>query len=229
LIVAKPANARIGFDEAMKKTQRIPDDFEIRPVAHPDLEQVIALVNREILGGVNIFRLVPLDGAAAERWWRLHGAGRYQAIVAAARSGDEPNVPMATASPPDAPAAVANPSAGSSVVSPAALSRAETVLGWATFVPHSQYEGYHRTADLSVWVDSRYRGRGIGKGLVQELLASCLERNLRTIVSRIESNNLASIRLHESCGFSHAGLLRDVGEKFDQSLHVVFMQYHVPT
>jgi len=212
----------------MKKTQRNRDDFEIRPVAYPDLEQVIDLVNREILGGVNIFRLVPLDGAAAERWWGLHGAGRYQAIVAVARSGVEPDGPAATPSPPDNRAATAGASAGLGVPS-AEIDRAETVLGWATFVPHSQYEGYHRTADLSVWVDSRSRGRGIGKRLVRELLASCAERNLRTIVSRIESNNLASIRLHESCGFIHAGMLRDVGEKFDRSLHVVFMQYHVPT
>jgi L-amino acid N-acyltransferase len=47
------------------------------------------------------------------------------------------------------------------------------------------------------------------------------------VISRIESNNLASIRLHESCGFKRVGLLEDVGEKFNQSLSVALMQYHV--
>jgi L-amino acid N-acyltransferase len=166
----------------------------IRPVCHDDVPAVIALLNREILGGLNIFRLVPLDETMAMRWWSLHGQGRYQAVVAEVRSESD----------------------GQS-----------RVAGWASLAPHSAYEGYDRTAEMSVWVDQDHRGIGFGKALVTTLLNECPSRRIRTVISRIESNNLASIRLHESCGFKRVGLLEDVGEKFGQSLSVALMQYHV--
>lgn len=171
----------------------------IRPVCPADLGSVMSLINREIRGGVNIFRLVPLDDIAAQRWWNLHGDGRYQALVAE-RNGSN----------------------GGGATAPARFA------GWAALTPHSAYEGYDRTAELSVWVEPDVRRSGCGRALVEALLGSCPERNIRTVISRIESNNVPSLRLHAACGFQQVGLLRDVGEKFGQSLSVVFMQYHVP-
>ena len=165
----------------------------VRPVRHDDVPAVIDLLNREIVTGVNIFRLVPLDETMAMRWWNLHGQGRYQAVVVEIRSetGGQPRF-----------------------------------AGWASLSPHSAYEGYNRTAEISVWVDQAHRGMGCGKALVTELLGGCADRQIRTVISRIESNNRASIRLHESCGFKHVGLLEDVGEKFGRSLSVALMQHH---
>ena len=181
-----------------------PRDLSIRTVRADDLDRIIELVNREVLGGVNIFRFAPLDAEAARRWWRLHGSGRYQALVA--------ELPRTHAKQPR------DRDTGS-----------PQVVGWAAFAPHSAYEGYDRTAEISVWVDAPFRGQGIGKALVRALLTTCNDRNLRTIVSRIEATNLASLRLHESIGFTHVGVLKDVGEKFGRSLDVVLMQYRAAT
>jgi phosphinothricin acetyltransferase len=170
-----------------------PRDLSIRTVRADDLDRIIQLLNREVVGGVNIFRFAPLDAEAARRWWKLHGSGRYQALVAEQPRDRDTGSPQ--------------------------------VVGWAAFAPHSAYEGYDRTAEISVWVDAPFRGQGIGKVLMQSLLATCHDRNLRTIVSRIEATNLASLRLHESIGFTHVGVLKDVGEKFGRSLDVVLMQY----
>ncbi len=168
----------------------------IRPAELKDLAAIIALLNCEITGGINIFRLEPLNETMANRWWQLHGQGRYRAIVA----------------------------------EPEEAERVEgmNVAGWASLAPHSAYEGYDRTAELSVWVDASFRRRGCAASLVKTLQDSCVERNIRTVISRIESNNEASLRLHEACGFKRAGLLEDVGEKFGHSLSVVLMQYHAP-
>jgi phosphinothricin acetyltransferase len=170
-----------------------PRDLSIRTVRADDLDRIIQLLNREVVGGVNIFRFAPLDAEAARRWWKLHGSGRYQALVAEQPRDRDTGSPQ--------------------------------VVGWAAFAPHSAYEGYDRTAEISVWVDAPFRGQGIGKVLMRALLATCHDRNLRTIVSRIEATNLASLRLHESIGFTHVGVLKDVGEKFGRSLDVVLMQY----
>jgi len=167
----------------------------VRPPCPADLTSVIALLNREIVEGVNIFRLAPFDDTMAQRWWQVHGQGRYQAIVAEAPS-TESLLPT-------------------------------RIAGWATLAPHSVYEGYDRTAEISVWVDAAYRRQGCGRLLIQSLLAQCADRNIRTVLSRIEANNRPSLRLHEVCGFKRVGLLEDVGEKLGQSLSVVLMQYHV--
>lgn len=191
----------------MAKQPRTSGPFVIRAIRPEDLVPAMRLLNREITGGVNIFRLIPFDDAAAQRWWALHGSGRYQAIVA---------------SPVGEPTAEAS-AAEESI----AQGGSPTVMGWAAVVPHSAYEGYDRTAEVSIWVDERFRGQGVGKALLRQLLASCPERNLRSLISRIESNNVASLRLHEACGFVQSGLLKDIGEKFGQSLHVAFLQYWV--
>jgi phosphinothricin acetyltransferase len=188
-----------------------PRDLSIRTVRADDLDHVINLLNREVMGGVNIFRFAPLDAEAARRWWKLHGSGRYQALVAEhpGTPGEHPGTPGEHPHDRD--------------------TGSPQVVGWAAFAPHSAYEGYDRTAEISVWVDAPFRGQGIGKVLMRSLLATCHERNLRTIVSRIEASNLASLRLHESIGFTHVGVLKDVGEKFGRSLDVVLMQYRAAT
>lgn len=173
----------------------------IRPAELKDLDAIVSLLNREIVEGVNIFRLEPLSDAMAGRWWQLHGRGRYRAIVAEPVEAEE--------------------------LGEAATGGAPKIAGWASLAPHSAYEGYDRTAELSVWVDAAMRRRGCGQMLVKTLQADCQGRNIRTLISRIESNNQASLRLHEACGFQRAGLLEDVGEKFGKSLSVVLMQYHV--
>jgi phosphinothricin acetyltransferase len=188
-----------------------PRDLSIRTVRAEDLDRIINLLNREVMGGVNIFRFAPLDAEAARRWWKLHGSGRYQALVAEhpGTPGEHPGTPGEHPHDRD--------------------TGSPQVVGWAAFAPHSAYEGYDRTAEISVWVDAPFRGQGIGKVLMRALLATCHERNLRTIVSRIEASNLASLRLHDSIGFTHVGVLKDVGEKFGRSLDVVLMQYRAAT
>ena len=188
-----------------------PRDLSIRTVRADDLDRIIQLLNREVVGGVNIFRFAPLDAEAARRWWKLHGSGRYQALVAEhpGTPGEHPGTPGEHPHDRD--------------------TGSPQVVGWAAFAPHSAYEGYDRTAEISVWVDAPFRGQGIGKVLMRALLATCHDRNLRTIVSRIEATNLASLRLHESIGFTHVGVLKDVGEKFGRSLDVVLMQYRAAT
>jgi phosphinothricin acetyltransferase len=202
-----------------------PRDLSIRTVRADDLDRVIKLLNREVMGGVNIFRFAPLDAEAARRWWKLHGSGRYQALVAEhpRTPGEYPRTPGEhPRTPGEHPRTPGEHPHDRDTGSP-------QVVGWAAFAPHSAYEGYDRTAEISVWVDAPFRGQGIGKVLMRALLATCHERNLRTIVSRIEASNLASLRLHDSIGFTHVGVLKDVGEKFGRSLDVVLMQYRAAT
>lgn len=44
------------------------------------------------------------------------------------------------------------------------------------------------------------------------------------MIAGVDAANAASIRFHERLGFSQAGLLREVGYKFDRWLDLVFLQ-----
>ena len=61
--------------------------------------------------------------------------------------------------------------------------------------------------------------------LLSRVIDACREAGYRQIVAVIgDSENVASIRVHEKLGFQHAGVLRGVGFKFDRWIDTVLMQ-----
>lgn len=69
----------------------------------------------------------------------------------------------------------------------------------------SQRPAYAGVAEHSVYV-ARARGRGIGRVALDELCRQYAARGFWKLVSRIVSENTASIALHERCGFRVVGL-----------------------
>jgi len=99
------------------------------------------------------------------------------------------------------------------------------VLGYAYASPFRPRSAYRYTAEDTVYVAPDAKGRGVGRALLQAVIAACEARGLRRLVAAIgDSGNAASIRLHERCGFQRAGLLPGVGYKHDRWVGVVFMQ-----
>jgi L-amino acid N-acyltransferase YncA len=99
------------------------------------------------------------------------------------------------------------------------------VIGYSyagLFRPRS---GYRFTLEDSIYIDPAEIGRGIGRALLEPLIARCEELGYRQIVAVIGgSETIASIRLHECLGFAHAGRLPAVGFKFGRWIDVVLMQ-----
>ncbi len=99
------------------------------------------------------------------------------------------------------------------------------VLGFAyasTFRPRSAYD---YTVENSVYVDPGATGQGIGSSLIEELINTCSELGFRQMVAIIgDTENRASIRLHERFGFKQVGLLNGTGFKFGRWVDTVIMQ-----
>lgn len=98
------------------------------------------------------------------------------------------------------------------------------VLGYGAFGPWRAREGYRHTVEHSVYVRADQRGRGIGRTLMGALVDRARTEGLHVMVAGIESGNAASIRLHESLGFTHVGHLPQVGAKFGRWLDLDFLQ-----
>jgi L-amino acid N-acyltransferase YncA len=103
--------------------------------------------------------------------------------------------------------------------------RGNTVVGYAYAALYRTRVAYRFTLEDSVYVHHEQAGRGIGAALLEELIRACREWGCRQLVAVIgDSQNTASVRVHEKLGFQHSGVLRGVGFKFDRWIDTVFMQ-----
>ena len=98
------------------------------------------------------------------------------------------------------------------------------VRGFGSYGDFRPFSGYAQTVEHSVYVDPAAQGRGIGRTLLAALMARAEAAGLHVMVGGIEAGNEASIRLHRAVGFTEAGVLRQVGRKFDRWLDLLFMQ-----
>lgn len=105
----------------------------------------------------------------------------------------------------------------------------DKVIGYATLSAWSDRCAYDGTAEVSVYVDRNYRGRGTGKKLLEVLTLEGEKRGLHNLISRITEGNLNSIHIHELMGYEHIGVIREAGKKFGKLLDVHMMQKLVGT
>lgn len=74
--------------------------------------------------------------------------------------------------------------------------------------------GYRWTVENTVYVAPALHGRGIGRALMQALIARCEALGFRQMIAVIgDATNIASIALHRSLGFEHVGTFRGIGWK----------------
>lgn len=88
---------------------------------------------------------------------------------------------------------------------------AEHILGWAALSPFSSREVYRGVADVSIYVSAKHRGQGVGKVLLNALVAESEKIGLWTLQSRIIRENTSSIALHKKCGFREVGIKEKLG------------------
>jgi L-amino acid N-acyltransferase len=98
------------------------------------------------------------------------------------------------------------------------------VDGWASLSPWSERAAYARTVEVSVYVAQESRRRGVGRRLLEALVAEALSLGHHALIARISADNEASVRLHAALGFADVGTLREVGVKFGRLLDVAIME-----
>ena len=99
-----------------------------------------------------------------------------------------------------------------------------TVAGFASLSPYRDRPAYRTTVENSVYVDQAHQGKGVGKQLMTELVATARDHGFHSMIARIVSSNASSIALHRGLGFEIVGVEKEVGRKLGKWLDVVVMQ-----
>jgi phosphinothricin acetyltransferase len=99
----------------------------------------------------------------------------------------------------------------------------ETV-GWGSLNPFNARAAYDFVADFSVYVERSWRGRGVGRQLLERLIALARDAGYHKMVLSALRSNTAGIGLYGKAGFSHVGVYREQGILDGRWVDVVVME-----
>ena len=86
------------------------------------------------------------------------------------------------------------------------------VVGWAALSPTSSRACYAGVAESSIYIAERARGRGIGRALMEALIASADAGGIWTIQAGMFPENAASVALHTRLGFRLVGRFERIAQ-----------------
>jgi L-amino acid N-acyltransferase YncA len=98
------------------------------------------------------------------------------------------------------------------------------VVGWAALSPVSKRRCYAGVVENSVYVAREARGLGIGRTLLDALIAAAETAGIWTIQTSIFPENGASLALHRTCGFRIVGTRERIAKRDGIWRDTVFLE-----
>jgi phosphinothricin acetyltransferase len=98
------------------------------------------------------------------------------------------------------------------------------LVGWAALSPVSGRCVYAGVAEVSVYVATAWRGRGVGRALLAGLVRASEEAGIWTLQAGIFPENAVSIALHRRLGFREVGRRERIGKRNGVWRDVVLME-----
>lgn len=101
------------------------------------------------------------------------------------------------------------------------------VAGWLTlkaFLPRCAYRG---TTEVSVYVDEKFRRRGVGRHLLSQAISRAPSLGINAMVGLIFADNEPSLKLFEQLRFEKWGLLPRIARLDDLERDLMIMGRHV--
>lgn len=86
------------------------------------------------------------------------------------------------------------------------------VVGWVAVHAVSPRPCYSGVVEHSVYIDADAQGKGVGRSLLERLIADTEQAGIWTIQTGIFPENEASLALHVKCGFRVVGTQERLGQ-----------------
>jgi L-amino acid N-acyltransferase YncA len=98
------------------------------------------------------------------------------------------------------------------------------VVGYAYATKWKTRSGYRFSTEVSVYLDHRQGGRGLGSRLYEQLFSILKDQGLHAAIGGIALPNDASVALHEKFGFTKVAHFRETGFKFGKWIDVGYWE-----
>jgi L-amino acid N-acyltransferase YncA/predicted O-methyltransferase YrrM len=102
------------------------------------------------------------------------------------------------------------------------------VIGWLDFKKFLPRCAYRGTAEISVYVDEKFRRRGVGQRLLEQAIARAPSLGMTALVGLIFGHNEPSLKLFEHLGFERWAFLPGVAQLDGMDRDLVIMGQHCP-
>jgi len=86
------------------------------------------------------------------------------------------------------------------------------ICAWVSFQSFYGRPAYNGTAEVSIYIHHNFRGKKLGKFLIQKAIDACPNRGIKTLLGFIFGHNQPSINLFTSFGFETWAHLPNVAE-----------------
>jgi phosphinothricin acetyltransferase len=103
------------------------------------------------------------------------------------------------------------------------------LAGFSSYGSFRAFPAYKYSVEHSIYIRKDKRGLGLGKLLLEEIIQTAQRQDYHMLIGGIDSSNAASIRLHQSAGFSHCASIKQAGFKFGRWLDLEFYQLILTT
>jgi len=98
-----------------------------------------------------------------------------------------------------------------------------TIIGYVLIQKFSNRTGTNNVVEFSIYVHHDFKSKGLGMGLVVVSSKFCIEHGFEKMINKVDSGNVASVKLHEKLGFTKIGVISGIvtikGKKYDLTLY----------
>jgi L-amino acid N-acyltransferase YncA len=98
------------------------------------------------------------------------------------------------------------------------------VVGWGSLNPFNPRPAYDHVADFSVYVERGWRGRGVGRALLERLVLLAREIGYHKLVLAAFPFNPGGMALYERMGFRTVGIYREQGRLDGRWVDTIVME-----
>ena len=193
--------------------------YRLRLASEPDAEAICRVYNQGIEDRVATLE-TELRTPDERRQWLASRDARHPVIVAEL-------VETPSAEPKPANGLSADPEPGRAYLRPPSVQAgltAPATIAWASLNVFSPREAYRFVADISVYVERGWRGRGVGQVMLQKLVELGRTHGYHKLVLSAFPGNAAGMALYSKSGFRTVGIYREQGQLDGKWVDTIVME-----
>ena len=173
--------------------------IEIRQAELQDVKEIADIYNHAISERIATFESEPRSEKAIREWLRVHDTNHPVLVVLLNNNHEQTDSKFSG-----------------------------RVVAWASVSSYRPRACYSGIGEFSIYVKEGFRGSGIGKKLLDELIEKSKELGYWKLLSRIFTFNVASRELCKKCGFREVGVYEKHGRLDGKWIDTVIVERLIP-